>query len=55
MNLSYKEELLLFVFVPCPVAKAAGGASCGSTTLPTETVASTLVGGWWGQGITCGW
>ena len=45
MNLSYKEELSLFVFIPSRVAKAANGTGGGTTTLATETVASTLVGG----------
>ena len=35
----------------CPVAKAAGDAMGGSTTLTTEAVASSLVGGRGGQGI----
>ena len=33
-NLSYNEELSLFIFTPCSVAKNSGGAS---TTLATET------------------
>ena len=32
------------VFIPCPVAKAGGGAKGGSTTLATKTAASLLVG-----------
>ena len=44
---------VLFVFIPWQVAKAAGVARAGSTTLATGTVASSLVSGWWGQGIVC--
>ena len=45
MNLSYKVELSLFVFITYLVTKAAGSARGGSTTLVTETVGSPLVGG----------
>ena len=33
----------LFIFIPCPVAKAAGGARGGSTTLATKNWASPLM------------
>ena len=38
INLNYQEELLLFVFILCPVVKAASGARGGSTALATKTV-----------------
>ena len=37
--------------IACPVVKAAGDTSSGSTTLATKTVASLWVGSWWGQSI----
>ena len=43
MNLSYKEKFSLFVW----------WLQGGNTTLATKTVTSSLVGGWWGQGIAC--
>ena len=52
-NFCNKEELSLFVFISCPVPKAAGGARGGSTALAAETLTSTLVGSWWRQGIAC--
>ena len=42
MKLSYKEELSLFVFLICPVAKAAGGARGSSITLATKIAVSPL-------------
>ena len=44
-SLSYKGTFILFVFIPCLVAKTAGDTRGGSIALATETVVLLLVGG----------